>query len=452
MQADHKGLSGPFSFGVGVLLLLLAPLIRGGNRHVALMALEWISLLLLWLLIAHPLLARRAPSQALEIPAPGRLSRAEWLLLLSPVIAAVFFLIPVPSAIWHALPGREAYSFAAGQSWLAVTLTPDATVTSLLAGIPIAAAFLWARRATPSQFMLLPKILVLSACIQAVWGLLQVGPLKKLYFQAEFAGNAIGSFANANHFANYLAMCLPLAAFLLWQTISGFQRHSRKPQPAATALWSVALFALLSGVIASASRTGTSTALLVLLLTVGYLLTQATHRFRLRHLLLAGGLLLAVLATVGVSTFLARLGSGTLGADALLRWREVESSWQGAMAFWPVGAGPGSFASVYPQFQPPGLGGFLDHAHNDYVQGLFEAGALAAVVGALLLWLAIRQAQALWHQSGASTRVNPHLSLQICCGFSLIAIVLHSFLDFNLHIPANAMLSAALLGAFLRRN
>ena len=433
------------------MLLVLAPLIRGGNRHVALIALEWLGLLVLWLLIAQPLFARRVPAQVLQVASPAPLSRAEWLLLLSPVGAAALFLTPVPRELWHALPGRDVYSFVAGQSWLPVTLTPDATAASLLAAIPLAAAFLWARWATPSQFMLLPKILVLSACMQAVWGLLQVGPLKVLYFGVEFAGNAVGSFANANHFANYLAMCLPLAVFLLWQSVPGLQRHTRKPHPAATALWSVALFTLLAGVLASGSRTGTATALLVLLLTVGYLLTQGTQRFRLWHLLAAGGLLFAVLATVGISTFLSRLGSGTLGADALLRWREVVSSWHGAMAFWPLGAGPGSFSSVYPQFQPPALGGFLDYAHNDYVQGLFEMGALSAVLGLLLVWLGGRQARLLWHQSGASLKASFHLNLQICCGLSVVAIFLHSLLDFNLHIPANAILCASLFGAFLRR-
>jgi hypothetical protein len=40
--------------------------------------------------------------------------------------------------------------------------------------------------------------------------------------------------------------------------------------------------------------------------------------------------------------------------------------------------------------------------------------------------------------------------LQASCGLGLLAVLLHSWVDFNLRIPANAMLAAFLLGAFLR--
>jgi energy-converting hydrogenase Eha subunit E len=36
------------------------------------------------------------------------------------------------------------------------------------------------------------------------------------------------------------------------------------------------------------------------------------------------------------------------------------------------------------------------------------------------------------------------------CGLGLLAVTLHSLVDFNLHIPANAILAAFLMGAFLR--
>lgn len=116
-------------------------------------------------------------------------------------------------ALWGALPGRSVYLPAPGGGWLPLTLTPDATAASLLASIPLVAAFVFARTATFAHFKFVVKALVLGACVQAVLGLLQAGPFKALYFDAEFAVSPIGSFANANHFANYLAMSLPLAVF-----------------------------------------------------------------------------------------------------------------------------------------------------------------------------------------------------------------------------------------------
>jgi hypothetical protein len=41
----NTGLAGPVVFGAGLLMLGLAPIIRGGNRHVALVLLEWLGCL-----------------------------------------------------------------------------------------------------------------------------------------------------------------------------------------------------------------------------------------------------------------------------------------------------------------------------------------------------------------------------------------------------------------------
>jgi hypothetical protein len=40
--------------------------------------------------------------------------------------------------------------------------------------------------------------------------------------------------------------------------------------------------------------------------------------------------------------------------------------------------------------------------------------------------------------------------MQASCGIGLLAVLLHSWVDFNLRIPANAMLAAFLLGVLLR--
>jgi len=99
-----------------------------------------------------------------------------------------------------------------------------------------------------------------------------------------------------------------------------------------------------------------------------------------------------------------------------------------------VGAGLGSFETVFPRYQT--LPGDLtwDHAHNDYAEALAETGAAG---GALILfalglffWLAFGNLRerlkhrAGWIQFGAALG---------CCG-----LLVHSLADFNLHIPANA--------------
>jgi hypothetical protein len=99
-----------------------------------------------------------------------------------------------------------------------------------------------------------------------------------------------------------------------------------------------------------------------------------------------------------------------------------------------LGAGLGSFETVFHRYQSFPSDLTWDHAHNDYAEALAETGAAG---GALILfalgwffWLAFGNLRerlrhrAGWIQFGAALG---------CCG-----LLVHSFVDFNLHIPANA--------------
>lgn len=428
-------------------MMLLAPLIRGGNRHMALIVLEWLGLIVIVLATWRSRLWVGQLTSGERLADPSALTRSEWMLITSPVIMAGLFLLPIPTSWWWWLPDREIYEVAPFQAMRPVTLTQDATVASLLSCIPIVAAFLWARTMSATHFKQIPIILLISALIQSVWGLLQVGPFKSLYFGAEFAGKAIGAFANANHFANYLTLCLPLAAHAITQNFGRQVKEESSGRHIVALLWTFVLLALAAGVLVSGSRTGTATFVIVAVLTTGYLYARSLRNVNWSRLLW-GGFLLFCAAAVTAGIFVARLDANSLSGDVLLRWRQTSSSWLGVIAFWPIGAGPGSFSSVYPLFQPPNLGGTLDYVHNDYVQLLFETGVFGLLLIALVMWLAFRRLTSYPRDLVAP---NAASSLSGCAGIGLIAIALHSLTDFNLHIPANAMLTACLFGTFLRR-
>ena len=170
-----------------------------------------------------------------------------------------------------------------------------------------------------------------------------------------------------------------------------------------------------------------------------------------RHWRLAGvaALLLLVAAAVGLDALMSRFENDPTPYLAGDRWMMVTSTWRAALAFWPVGSGLGSFAAVYPGFQPAGLRGFINHAHNDYVQLLMECGLLAVVLAGLAVALVARQGVLLVRRA-RSVGLDAQALLQASCGLGLLAVLLHSWVDFNLRIPANAMSAAFLLGAFLR--
>ena len=98
------------------------------------------------------------------------------------------------------------------------------------------------------------------------------------------------------------------------------------------------------------------------------------------------------------------------------------------------GVGVGAFEVAYPTYQTSVTDLVIDFAHNDYAQFFAEAGimgwVLAPVSIAAFFTRSFRrrrprfQGQVGWLQLGAAVGV---------CG-----ILVHSFSDFNLHIPANA--------------
>ena len=443
----NTGLSGPVAFGAALLLFALAPIIRGGNRHIALIGLEWLSILILWLL-ALTWLQKVDPEdpQATFTLFP----LLEWLLVISPLFAALLQLTPLPVALWSTLPGHALYGQLLSPQWLALSVTPDATRASLMAGIPLLAAFLVARTSSQKQMALLPPVLVLIAFVQAVWGLLQAGPFKSLYFGAEFAGSLIGSFANSNHFANYIAMTLPLAIFLVWRSAPHRRAESQQRSQLAAVFWLVVLLVLVTAVLASGSRTGALTGMMVTFFALLLALSAVSKTSRKWYAIGAVVLVVAGLVVVGVNTLVARFDADRLGVDGNFRWMLVTSSWQAALAFWPTGSGAGSYSAVFPAFESPGVRGFVEHAHNDYVELLIEFGFLFVLVVALIAVLAVRQAWSLWRHINRGGRGADAAPLQLFCALGLLAIFLHSWVDFNLRIPANAILCACLFGAFLR--
>jgi hypothetical protein len=285
----NTGLASPVVFGAGLLLLGLSPIIRGGNRHVALVLLEWLALLLLVALLARGLAFRdRADAQ----PSQPLASAGVWVLALSPLWVALVQLIPLPVSVWAALPGHAPYveALAVAQAPAAafrpLSLTPDITLVSVLAGLPLSAAFLLAFYSSFRQIGLLVHALVGLAVAQAVLGLLQMGPFPGLSFGSAIGGRAIGTFANPNHFASYIAMTLPLAILLLRPAMvsaRGTMRGGPRGGRPMGALWGVALFLLLAAVLASGSRGGTVTCLVVTLLAVLLLPQRGGHRPERRH-------------------------------------------------------------------------------------------------------------------------------------------------------------------------
>jgi O-antigen ligase len=100
-----------------------------------------------------------------------------------------------------------------------------------------------------------------------------------------------------------------------------------------------------------------------------------------------------------------------------------------------LGTGPGTFATVFTQYQPPGFVSRYFMAHNDYLHFTSEVG-LPLV--AILVWMIIALYRRGFRKLKNPSRLVRGATLGAMCGVT--AILFHSILDFNLHIPANAIL------------
>jgi len=99
-----------------------------------------------------------------------------------------------------------------------------------------------------------------------------------------------------------------------------------------------------------------------------------------------------------------------------------------------IGTGLGSLETVYPRYQTVFPDRVVEHAHNDFAELAAETGlaglVLAAMAAVIFFSTGFSKVSSKVNDLGGSIRLGAAIS---CCG-----ILLHSFSDFNLHIPANA--------------
>jgi O-antigen ligase len=107
---------------------------------------------------------------------------------------------------------------------------------------------------------------------------------------------------------------------------------------------------------------------------------------------------------------------------------------------WLTGTGYGSFGDIFPLYQPLNVVGYVDLAHNDYLENALELGVPAAVLlVAAVLYLACcclvgvfrRRRDVIYPLAGTAATVM---------------VGVHSAFDFSLQIPAVTVTYAVLLG------
>lgn len=261
-----------------------------------------------------------------------------------------------------------------------------------------------------------------------------------------YSGRAMGTYISPNNFSCFLEMTMPLAlAFLL----------AGRVKPLTRILLCYALLVMAAALAMTFSRGGWVAA------TAGIVSVLAALLFHPKHRLAA--VIVLVVLFAGGAIFVANFLSSTLSyverVEALQSeksidlefraemWKAAERMW--ADHFW-FGVGPAHYDFRFRQYRPENVQRRPDRAHNDYLNLLADwgstggiivaAGMIAFGVSEVRTWKAIRPDN---HDPGRG--MSNRFAFFIGGSGALLALAVHSLVDFNLHIPANALIAVFLL-------
>jgi O-antigen ligase len=284
-----------------------------------------------------------------------------------------------------------------------------------------------------SQARSLAVVFSLYGAALASFSLLQgISSNGKLYWirQPRMGGWIYGPYVNHNHYAGLMEMLVPIPLVLsLTRLASGKTRAA-----------AAAVAAVMVGTIFLSGSRGGMLAIVTELLILAVLLIKQKRGLRTA---LGIGVFLAVV--VGLLTW---VGGGELTkriATVGPSHSEISSDIRhyinrdGLKMFLkrPVlGWGLGTFPVVYPQFRTFYTNFFVNQAHNDYLQLLVEMGLLG--FGTMFWFLLTLYTRAIKKIEHWTSEISGAVTL--ACVLGLSGILVHSAVDFNLQIPANAAL------------
>jgi O-antigen ligase len=429
-------------------LLFIAPLFRSGKVPLAVMALELLALFALVLLLWRPQVFH--------------LSRLEKLLILALLAVPLLQLLPLPGVSRLSLPGQADYFSAlqlvGAEGSTTLSILPRETLLGWLVLLLPVAVFLLVRSLPVAQLRTALVLVFAMATAQAVLGLLQYGTGPDSPFMVgmdQSGGLSKGTWRGRNSYANFLDMALMISLALFMATL-GQQRRAQRArnlrerlvylstlQGHKAFLYGAMSVLFLLAVVFSRSRAGIGLAIVGVLL-VGVLFSRrigGSNTYGLTGTV--ASIAVACAIAIGLGPVWERFAARDPMSDG--RWTTFEGVIEGIAQFSPLGAGSGSFQQVFPPFQALSQAGVtMNQAHNSYLEWLFNAGILGAVLVVAFLAVYLRRWFALWKRE----QWGEFRYIQVGAGLAVLLTLMHEMVDFNLFVPANLVYFAFFAGVF----
>lgn len=343
--------------------------------------------------------------------------------------------IPLPSALVKIVSPAtfHLYSFYSvdRDPWMFLSLYPYKTQTELIKIFTYALFFLLFAYATGSAYSLDRTVKILSyfGFALAVFALVQKATWNdKLFWFREISGaSPFGPFVNRNHFAGFTGMLIPLTLGV------AFTRERRERQVL------FGFFALIMAValFLSLSRAGILSFFAGITIFTLFLLWHRLRTKKVWALVSFLFILFLYLLYLGTGPVIDRFYQTDIGREERLTvWVDTFRAFQD---FIVTGTGLGTYMHVFPLYSADTSRFLYDHAHCDYLEFLLETGAVGALLLLLFLFFFLK------YSFGGSWTGTKGIT-KIALLSSMVTIAVHSIFDFNLHIPANALMLAAVMG------
>ncbi len=375
------------------------------------------------------------------------------LLQLVPLPRSVLGLVsPMRLALQEQLLGPLNLALAATP----IAVNPHATLLGFFKMASYAMVFVLGHQACKrhSGSSLLAYVLVGIGLFEAVYGMVQyLTGWHYIFTYAKRYGTdaATGTYINRNHYAGLLEMVLPFILAGIWFRLPGRDRAARGiwrhlVNSPVTARWTARVLLVVVvflGVVFSKSRMGVAAALVGVMVVMAIALLQVGRRSGLAVALLVLALPAVYGTWIGLAPVLERfelLGRpGALEQDRLPIWRDTLA----LIRDYPVlGTGLGTYRWASLHYQTQWFEFVFDHAHNDYLEFAADIGIPATVLLFGSLWVLVVNVA---RRALVLERTKEKILAAGCAG-ALAALLTHSLTDFNLQIPANALIFAWIAG------
>lgn len=355
--------------------------------------------------------------------------------------------IPLPPILWSHLPGREVLTrgfdlLGMSLPWQTLSMSSWSTLASLTWCLPAIAMFMAARSPRGPSFSAVAAMIAALASISIALGIEQIVSGSWYPYATTNYGAPVGFFSNGNHQASFI-----VCALVLWAGYSGAVVNlgpgKRFSNGKLVLFYGLCIFFAI-GVILCGSLAGW--ALLAIALGGAVLIVNPTSRPR-------PAVLVALLA-LSFTALLAFVIVASSTTDLLIDTTQPGMSridfWKNGIKmvanYFPIGSGLGTFEELYHLLENPQIvdSTYVNHAHNDYLELIIEAGIPGLlVIASFFVWFVQRSVVVLRSEFSPGA---------YACVFVIVVIALHSAVDYPLRTAAMSSIFALAVGFLARRS